>query len=274
MKLKKNIIREIFPHLKLKDKNISWFKKLYIYMNILVQLWLISIICLHLLLPYIAKDTYRYQKVNFYTYDEVDDFNSSNYFVQVKEHIFKNQLYEENININIYILNDKNIYGILNPIEWLPNRQTFGVTQGTKVFVGKVNIEKNKVYSATNANENLDALLVHEAVHVMQNNKYGWFYTSFRMPHWVKEGYPIYSARALSIYTEKWLIDYLVNKDADIENWPIFSQDQFYGLLVKHAIEKMNKSVDDLHLGEVAYDEVFYSLLDEYNIGKTHENKK
>jgi len=31
MKLKKNIIREIFPHLKLKDKNISWFKYIYLY---------------------------------------------------------------------------------------------------------------------------------------------------------------------------------------------------------------------------------------------------
>jgi len=234
----------------------------------LAQLWIISIISLHFLLPYIAKDTYIYQNVNFYTYDKVDDANFSNYFTEVNEHIVKNRLYEENVSVDIYILNDRNIYGILNPLELLPNRQTFAVAQGSKVFVREANIDTNKAYSANNADENLDAILVHEAVHIMQNNKYGWFYTSFKMPYWVKEGYPIYSARALSIYTEKWLIDYLVNKDADIENWPIFSQDQFYGLLVNHAIEKMNKSVDDLHLGRVAYDEVFYSLLDEYNIGK------
>ena len=38
-----------------------------------------------------------------------------------------------------------------------------------------------------------------------------------------------------------------------------------WALMIKHAIEKMHKSVDDLHLDKVSYDEVLDSLLKEYN---------
>jgi len=115
----------------------------------------------------------------------------------------------------------------------------------------------------------VDAILMHESVHVMQNSRYGWLYTTFRMPYWVKEGYPIYSARILSQYKEQKIIDYLIKtRDIYINEWDTFSQDQFYGLMVKHAIEKMHIDVDDLHLGKVDYEEVFDSLLQEYNITK------
>jgi len=53
-----------------------------------------------------------------------------------------------------------------------------------------------------------------------------------------------------------------------VHEWDIFSQDQFYGMMVRYAIEKMHKSVDDLHLGKVKYNEVFNLFLREYHITK------
>ena len=66
------------------------------------------------------------------------------------------------------------------------------------------------------------------------------------------------------------MIDYIFEtKDINVQQWDIFSQDQFYGMMVRYAIEKMHKSVDDLHLGKVKYDEVFNSFLREYHITKS-----
>ncbi len=268
-----NIVkRELFPHLKLKDKNLSLTKKIYVYVNIFFELWIIVYLCLYFLLPYVAQDKYRYKNITFYTYNNVYDVNASNYFNNIKNTIVANKLYNKNISIDIYLLNNASMYYILNPIEWLPHRQTFAVTYNKKVFIKDADIKRNKAYASNDADENLDAIMVHEAVHVMQNSTYGFFYMAFKMPYWVKEGYPIYSARPLSEYKEKEIIEYIKKtNDIEISKWNIFDQDQFHGLMVKHAIEKMHKSVDDLHLGKVSYDEVYESLLKEYNITQSKQ---
>ena len=164
-------------------------------------------------------------------------------------------------------MNNALIYTVLNPIEWLPHRQTFAVTIYKKVFVRAGDVPANKVYASNGADENLDAVLVHESVHAMQNSTYGFFHSLFKTPYWVKEGYPIYSARALSKYKEEPIIEYMTKtKDIKVKQWDSFSQDQFYGLMVKHAIEDMHISVDDLHHGKVSYDEVYRSLLAKYRL--------
>jgi len=268
--LKKIFKRELFPYLKLKDKNLSTGKKLYIYSNIVAQIFVIVWVCLYLILPYVANQKYNYQGVTFYLHDSsAEPQKAQSYFDNVHVFMKKNSIYENKEEIEIHLLNDKLIYALLNPIEWLPGRQTFGITLGSKVFVRDADIAQNKSYASNDTAENLDAILVHEATHAMQHEKYGLFYTALKTPYWVREGYPIYSARALSKYKEKPIIEYMIKtKDVNIKAWNVFVQDQFYGLMVKHAIEKMHKSVDALHLGEVNYDEVLDSLLREYNITK------
>jgi len=266
----KFLIKELFPHLKLKDKKLSITKKIYIYSNIVANIFVVVWVCLYLILPYVANQKYNYEGVTFYLYDNtVRSQQTQNYLGNVYRQMSKNGIYESKEEIEIHLLNNALIYALLNPIELLPNRQTFAITFHKKVFVRTSDIETNKTYASNGTDENLDAILMHESVHVMQNSKYGWLYTTFKMPYWVKEGYPIYSARTLSQYKEQKIIDYLIKtKDIYIGEWDAFSQDQFYGLMVKHAIEKMHKSVDDLHLGKVEYDEVLDSLLKEYNITK------
>ena len=261
--------RELFPHLKLKDKNLSLSKKIYIYLSIVLQVWVIMVIAMYMLLPHLAKDKYEDSHITFYTYDTSNDKNTSQYFHKIASKIVNNKLYKKQMNIDIYFLNNHFLYTLLNPIELLPYRQTFSITYRKSIFFNDADIENNKVYASNGVNENLDAILIHESVHTMQNTQYGWIYTSCKMPYWVKEGYPIYSARKFSQYKEQKIIDYLVKtKDIYVNEWDTFSQDQFYGLMVKHAIEKMHKSVDDLHLGKVEYDEVLDSLLREYNVTK------
>ena len=268
--MKNIILRELFPHLKLKDKNLSLWKRIYIYINILAQLFVIVWICLYVLLPFVSESQHHYEGAIFHLHDKKYTIETTkNYLDDVHAYMRKNKLFNLTEEIEIHLLNDKLIYALLNPIEWLPGRQTFGITLGSKVFVRDADIAQNKSYASNDTAENLDAILVHEATHAMQHEKYGLFYTALKTPYWVREGYPIYSVRALSKYKEKPIIEYMIKtKDVNIKAWNVFVQDQFYGLMVKHAIEKMHKSVDALHLGEVNYDEVLDSLLREYNITK------
>ena len=265
----KLVSRELFPHLKLKDPNLSLGKKIYIYLSILAQIWAILWLLVYFALPLLAKNNYSNQNITFYTYMHTSDGKQKEYFDRVASLITKHPLHTTDDKLEFYLLNNHAVYMLLNPIELLPNRQTFAFTLKKSIFVNHGDIATNEAYAYSGAKENLDAILLHESVHAMQNIRYGWFYASYKIPYWIKEGYAIYSAWKLSRYKEQDLIDYLTKtKDADIDRWSIFAKDQFYGLMVKHAIEKMHKSVDDLHLGKVDYEEVLDSLLREYNITK------
>lgn len=267
MNIYHKIIKELFPHLKLKDPNISLGKKIYVYLSILAQLWVIATLLLYFTLPYLAKNRYTNHHLTFYTFSDANSTQAKLYFDRVSTLISKHPLYAKQEKISIYLLNNHSIYMLLNPIELLPNRQTFAFTLKNNIYINNGDTTTNKAFASSGAKENLDAIILHESVHAMQNSRYGWFYTSFKMPYWVKEGYAIYSAWNLSRYNEEKLIkDLNKTKDADITHWSIFAKDQFYALMVKQAITKMDKSVDDLHLGKVNYSEVLNSLLVEYNI--------
>jgi hypothetical protein len=264
------VLRELFPHLKLKDKNLTLFNKVYIYSSIVAQLFAVIWVCLYFFLPKLYNFTQEYNNITIHSNTKTTSSLDA-YLKESIDYLKKDALYNKDMQIDIFFLNDSLIYTLLNPIEWLPNRQTYAVTQNSRIYIKNVDLKDKIVYvkNKNNYPENLNSLFIHEALHAYQNKKYGWLYTSFIVPYWVKEGYPIYRAKLFSKYKNKELIEYMQKaKDTHIKNWSIFAQDQFYALLVKHAIEKMHKSVDDLHLGKVDYDEVFDSLLKEYNITK------
>ena len=80
------------------------------------------------------------------------------------------------------------------------------------------------------------------------------------------EGYPVYITNDPIMHDPKIVKDALANaKHVKCSQKEAYA---LWGLMVKHAIEKMHKSVDDLHLGKVDYAEVLDSLLREYNITK------
>ena len=124
------------------------------------------------------------------------------------------------------------------------------------LYAGECYLRKNKEQP-----KSFRLVLSHELIHVWQEKQYG-FFKFLMMNEWVKEGYAMYA-------TEDNLtqgIEYLLDRDfeeLDGKEWYVL-----WGLMVKHAIEKMHKSVDDLHLGKVDYEEVLDSLLREYNITK------
>jgi len=266
-KIRTKFLRELFPYLKLKDNNLNIFQKIGIYINIVIQVFLIIWVCIYFFSHLLYDIQYNNDNVTIFSNDKYYDKAGYDAILEtITQHI--NNTYKKDTNIEIYIVNNEFLYTLHNPLEFLPNSTTYAVTQGSKIFVKNANIDKNLIYGYKNDTrpENLDAVLVHEIVHILQSNKYGWFASIIKTPYWVKEGYPIYSASALSVYFKEDFMQYA--KKQNFREFSVFEQDLFYGFMVKHAIEKLHKSVDDLHLGKVNYDEVLQSFLQEYNITK------
>ena len=100
---------------------------------------------------------------------------------------------------------------------------------------------------------NLVDLLAHETVHDLQAKRYG-FFSHFLVPKWVLEGYPEYVVSNPDWRKYK---NRLIRIRSGKKVYPYFK----YWLLVRHAIEKMGYSVDDLHENKVSREAVEKSLL-------------
>ena len=139
--------------------------------------------------------------------------------------------------------------------------ESAGITYGEDIFIKS---------SSQNLKDIRDEIIAHELVHVWQNKNYTpSLYMHFITPVWVAEGYAVYASEENRLKEEINKKDFLdkfyhsVNK-----HWRNDNSYTLWALMIKHAIEKMHKSVDELHLGKVDYDEVLDSLLNEYNITK------
>jgi hypothetical protein len=113
--------------------------------------------------------------------------------------------------------------------------------------------------------------LAHELVHAWQFQTYGYFHT-MKLHKWIREGYAVFASDNFaslwrSISRKK---GFKSTKNFLEKGKRLFSKNGYnyylYGLMVKHAIEDMNISVDDLHRGKVDYDTVFDSLMKKYNL--------
>jgi len=242
-------------------------KKIDIYLAITLQSIIYLWIILFFLFPFMS-DEYTYKNTHMYVYQKETTGLELKYLKAVDDYLRKYPLYDENISTDIYVVNSDWMYILLSPADIISGWESFANTIiGSNIFIRKVDFRKNKSYLGSRE-ENLDAILAHEMTHVYQMKKYGWFPFMFKTPTWVKEGYAMYSSRDLYIDNPKEVLQDFIANYPHMKSNHISPQYKVWMLMIKHAIEKMHKSVDDLHVGKVSYDEVLDSLLQEYNITK------
>ena len=187
-------------------------------------------------------------------------------------------------NINTHQL-EANIFleknDILFKLSLVPGMQllNFGsaVTIGKNIFIPNVDIKHNQfILQGDKSSGDIEPLfsdiLAHELVHIWQNKRYGSSPVAnlFQKPKWVIEGYAVYSAEKARVLDKPRAKIKNFLKKHNTQSGHIRNKGAYilWGLMIQHAIEHMHKSVDDLHLGKVSYDEVMESLLKEYNISK------
>jgi len=267
---KKVVLKGIFPYLKLKDKNITWYKKILIYFEIVIMSWMILWILLNLFYDIFFTYKYQYENLTFYTNqnivaNKIFDTILNDADIYLKAH----NIELKNLNANIYILNNSFLYtSTMIPFSqiFLTNSDAYKLFNS--IYFKYVDIDKNMVYANSKKQypSKFSIVLAHELVHIWQKNRLTYI-NFFMLPQWIKEGFPVYVSQEFDkkIKDKKDFITWVQN------NKNKSSMSDFcalWGLMVKHAIEKMHKTVDELHEGKVEYDEVLNSLLKEYNITK------
>lgn len=270
---KYKILRQIFPPLKLKEKNHKWYNKLYIYSEILIMILLVSWV--------ISKPFYHLAFTNKYVYSNITiyadkDFSTQNVlnktFNIVKENLQKHQILFENLEVDMYIVNSDKLYYL----SMFPGTQlnSYMMHSGAYTLNKSIYFRNNDSNNSMNFNKikeehskYFSALLIHELVHVWQEDKYYSWISIATKPRWVIEGYAVYVANSPKIDSEKDFLQWV--QEIHPNNLQGWDQYIFYGLMIKHAIKEMNKSIDDLHYGDVAYEEVFKSLFLKYNLLKS-----
>ena len=248
---------KLFPFLELKDKNISRKKKARIWIDTIVNFFLYIYIFLYFFSYLFYAYKIENKHMNIYSNNNISiDKKFKNTIVNSMKRLSKLDIFFQNYQVKIYLIDNQFLYHV----------QTFFQNKIAGNLFDTIFID-NQYLASEDYYESLYTEIVHEIIHTFQAHKYGgWIKTKLVIPYWVSEGYAVYMSRKDLAKNDKKFIASCSKKN--FKNLTISNIYILNGLMVKHAIEKMHKSVDDLHLGKVEYDEVLDSLLREYNITK------
>jgi len=267
------MLKYFFPWLRLKTPNLKWYKKLFIYIEsclaIVMMVWTLWIF---VGLKTVFSNEYRLYNLHFFTSEELslkEKEKLVQIVTQVKKNLSKSNIDLSKISANILIEKDDLYY----QMSLVPGMQllSFGgaLTFGNRIFLPNADIDQEKFIYPNGHSVEFSLVLSHELIHVWQNDRYTtWFVPSFSSKiAWYMEGYPMYVTDD-PLIRDTALIKKALKHPSNVNRHGREAY-ALWGLMVKHAIEKMHKSVDDLHLGKVSYGEVLDSLLEEYNITKS-----
>jgi len=243
----------IFPFLEFKKKNLSFLKKVYISLNTLMMLTVISFISIYLFSSFFYSYRFKTKNITIYSNTNIADDEKFIHTLKDAEKTLKNNtLYNKNYAVQIYLVDSNLLYNFMaTPF----HMDTIAINILDYISIRNKDIElsKNKYHA-------LSKEIQHEVIHTLQAMKYGgWIQSKFTIPYWVSEGYAEYiEENKLVHHNPKEFLD--TNKER--KNYTL------YALMVKHAIEDLNKSIDDLHLGKLNYNNLLSSIFKEYNITK------
>jgi hypothetical protein len=214
-----------------------------------------------------SSEEFDREVINNITYLALEDLSKKDIHIHRKTDIY---LFNSRIEYYFHMIPFSQIVALFSPAitMWdfgLKNKK-LSLSTSIHFYVKSNQIKTDK---------NFVRILEHELVHVWQMQRYG-FLNTVRMPVWIREGYAVYVAGNFNqleqsirrhtpfVHTKKFIELYLEKNSNFFKHTP--PDYLMYGLMVKHAIEDMNISVDDLHRGKVEYETVLNSLLDKYGV--------
>jgi len=266
------LIKDIFPYLKLKDKAIlPWYKKLNIYHEVIIAtlfyIWLI----IQIIYPKLFLYEYSYKNIHLYSSIKIP--NQKKLYQEINKALMPlnkhHLIFDPKENMNIYIGNDILFYLSMYPGLQFFSKDVVARTINGETFMRNFNartmkIKDNKGYIP------FQTVLSHELVHIWQSQNYALIGKFLWRKTWILEGYAVYASEYQNseLQTDTKIKKFLQKFYTNSQYLRKEKSYALWHLMIKHAIEKMHKSVDELHLGKVEYDEVLDSLLNEYNITK------
>ena len=256
--LLKKITKSLFPILTWK-KSLSFGAKLSLVLNSLGSIFIIVYLCIY----FFSYLFYEYKTSNnhiivYSNFVQIEHRSINDLIEQVDSRLKESPLYYSDYNVDIHIVDSENLFLILS---FFMDIDAFNFLD--RIFIYSNSSQKSDLHNY------IYEEMVHEILHTFQYKRYGGIVQSkISIPFWVREGYPVYFSRKKLVLADEGVRLLKKIYVYGAKNLSLPDQYQLSGMLVRHAIEKMHKSVDDLHLGKVDYDEVLDSLRREYNITK------
>jgi len=266
------LIKEILPYLKLKDKaDLPWYKKLNIYHEIIIATLLYTWVVIQIIYPKLFTYEYNYKNIHICSYVEIPNHSKldnaiSSAIKTLNKHNLQLNVHKK---VNIYIGNSTLYYLSMFPGLQYLYRDTIARTINGDIFMRNFNAENMQMKDRKGIIE-FKMVLSHELVHIWQGQNYALIGNFLLLKAWIGEGFAVYASeyQDARLQTDTKIKSFLQKYYNNSKSSRKEGSYSLWGLMIKHAIEKMHKSVDDLHVGKVSYDEVLNSLLQEYNITK------
>jgi len=268
----KKIIKDIVPYLKLKDKaDLPWYKKLNIYHEIIIATLFYAWIVIQIIYPKFFIYEYNYKNIHLYSYIKIPNQKKLHQEIdKALKPLNKHHLvFDAKETINMYIGDDILFYLSMYPGLQFLYMDTIARTINGEMFMRNFNAQTMNMKD-NKGDIAFYKVLSHELVHIWQSQNYAIIGKFLWRKTWVLEGYAVYASESQDsrLQTDTKIKSFLQKYYNNSKSFREKGSYSLWGLMIKHAIEKMHKSVDDLHLGKVEYDEVLDSLLNEYNITK------
>ena len=273
MSIMKKIFFFFFPLADKENRQKKWYKQINYYaqtlLSLLILMWIVYIVTL----PNLLKNTYKTGNIHIYSrqYINFDSIKSS--IKSTNKILSKHGVDIDALHASIYLFdNDFLFFATMFPGLQIIYSKAGGYTVSNKIFIRHVGLLHSR-YVVTWENKqawDLSTVIAHEIVHRWQSKHYKLSLIPFLniTPKWVIEGFAVYAtndiqSRLKRKQSEK---DFLMERNEKIADKIMRSDGAYalWGLMVKHAIEQMHYSVDDLHRGKVDYDTVYKDMMKYY----------
>jgi len=249
----KKIIRHLFvPYAPINEEPSVIKKCLKVLRNVITMIITVWAFACILLLPVWFSEKRIINGHVIYSSNNVDSELLQNVLDITKERMEKSAINRSGSFPTIYLYNNDILFHL----------STLIFSNATAVYGAvfkRIHVRLNSVNMYTDGiiNQNwLSLVITHEKIHSLQYERYGILVYSF-VPKWIGEGYAEYASGDAPAPSDKNYEKWLRRVNAGESIHKGFE----YWILVRHAIDEMGYSIDELHNGEVDREVVEKSLL-------------
>lgn len=229
-------------------------KKLYKYIEWFIVVILIIYACIMISPQIFFNRSINYKNFLVHYNGEINKKSVFSLLDKVNNSLQIIDSYENDININVFICNNFNLYRLFTPLS--PNSFAINTPIGDKIIYAKVDFKNDTVYTNNANKSSFSKTLVHEITHTISKKKFGAIQTWFSpfintrvnilgmtlVPKWKNEGYAEYIAKHSSFDIDEGISIFVNNINVDSESYRYFT----YRLYMTFLLDVKGETIEEV----------------------------
>ncbi len=200
------------------------------------------------------KSEIDYQNFTVHHNGKIDNTVVFSRLEEVTNSLKKLDSYDSDINIDVFICNNFNLYRLFAPF----SSDSFAINTpvGDNIIFAKVDLENDIVYTNNGNTSFFSKTLVHEITHTIFKKDFGAIQTWFSplinttvnifgmtlVPKWKNEGYADYIAQHSSFEIDEGLLLFMNNENIDSGSYRYFK----YRLYITYLLDVKNETIEEV----------------------------